>query len=235
MTFELREKLIFETLGKLKNLEFVLIGGHALNAYVPPRFSIDCDIMLRQKKAAAQIEGVLKDGDFRKVSEGKTTPPGGEFIVYTRRVDETRANFDLLLGAITDRLSGASFEAKWIFERSKVRRVWARAAPISVEVRTADPEVLSIMKLLTARKQDIRDVFMLAQLDLDWEYIRAYILEMPQKVAEGGIKRCRALVGSREFRDGLHGAFGKIEESAFERCRRRLTKFLEGLGPSVHS
>ena len=229
MTFELRERLIFETLGKLKNLEFVLIGGHALNAYVPPRFSIDCDLMLERKKAADQIGGVLGGEGFRKISGGKTTPPGGEFIVYTRRVDGARVNFDLLLGAVTDRLSGAFFEAKWIFERSKIRRVWARASPISVDVRTADPEVLFIMKLLTARKQDIRDAFMLAQLDLDWGYMKAYISGMPRMVTEGGIRRCRALVSSGEFRDGLHSAFGKIEEGVFERCRRRLMKFTEDL------
>lgn len=231
--FEERERLIFVVLDKLKHFELVLIGGHALNAYVPPRFSVDCDLVLKRKKAAAQIEGVLKGEDFKMVSEGKTTPPGGEFIVYTRKVGGTRANFDLLLGAITDRLSGASFEAKWIFERSKVRRIWARAAPISVDVRTADPEVLFIMKLLTARKQDIRDAFMLAQLDLDWEYIKAYMLELPQKVAEGGIRRCRALVGSGKFRDGLHGVFGKVEEGVFERCRRRLTKFIDEIVPSL--
>lgn len=228
-----REKLIFAVLEKLSHLQLVLIGGHALNAYVPPRFSVDCDLVLKRKKVAAQIEGVLKGEDFKKVSEGKTTPPGGEFIVYTRRVDGTRANFDLLLGALTDRLSGASFDARWIFERSKVRRVWARASPISVEVRTADPEVLFIMKLLTARKQDIRDAFMLAQLDLNWKYVGTYMSEVPKRVVRAGVKRCRDLVGSKEFRDGLHGVFGKIEESIFERCRRRLTKFLGELDPFV--
>lgn len=235
MMFELREKLIFETLDKLKNLEFVLIGGHALNAYVPPRFSVDCDLVLRRKKVVAEIEGVLKGEGFKKASEGKTTPRGGEFVVYTRWLDGTRANFDLLLGAITDRLSGASFEAKWIFERSKVRRVWARASPISVEVRTADPEALFIMKLLTARKQDIRDAFMLAQIDLDWEYVKGYFSEVPPKVVGYGIKRCHVLVGSKEFRDGLHGVFGKVEVSVFERCRRRLAKFIDELGLSVRS
>lgn len=233
MTFEQREKLVFETLGKLKNLEFVLIGGHALNAYVPPRFSVDCDLVLKRREAAVQIEGVLKGEDFRKLSEGKTIPPGGEFVVYTREISGGRANFDLLLGAVTDRQSGASFEAEWIFERSKVRRILGREASVSIDVRTADPEVLFIMKLLTARKQDIRDAFMLAQLDLDWEYIKAYISDVPHKVAEGGIRRCRALVDSGKFRDGLHGVFGKVEGGVFERCRRRLTKLTDELAPST--
>jgi len=185
--------------------------------------------VLKRENVAAQVEGVLKGEDFRKAREGKTTPPGGEFIVYTRRVNGTRANFDLLLGAITDRLSGAFFEAKWIFELSKVRRVWARGAPISVDIRTANPECLFIMKFLTARKQDIRDVFMLAQLDLDWEYIGSYFLELPREVVVGEAKRCRELVEAKGFRDGLHGVFGKVEEGTFERSKRRLMRFTENL------
>lgn len=233
--FEQREEIIFGMLEKLRGLELVLIGGHALNAYIPPRFSVDCDLVLKQKRVVAQVEGILREEDFRKVSEGKTTPPGGEFIVYTRRIDGTRANFDLLLGSITDRISGVSFGAKWIFERSNVRRIWARTSQISVEVRTADPEVLFIMKLLTARKQDIRDAFMLAQLDLDWKYIKAYLSEVPPEVVKSGVKRCLDLVGSGGFRDGLHGVFGKVEEAIFERCRRRLVKFIKGLDPSAQS
>ena len=102
-----------------------------------------------------------------------------------------------------------------------------------VEVRTADPEVLFIMKLLSTRKQDIRDAFMLAQLDLDWEYTRAYLSEVLPEVVEGGVRKCRALVSSGEFRDGLHGVFGKVEGGVFERCKRRLMKFIDELGSSV--
>ena len=227
--FEERERLIFEVLDGLKQLEFVLIGGHALNAYVPPRFSVDCDLVLRKRKVLAQIERVLGDQGFKKVSEGKTAPAGGEFTVYTRRIGNTRANFDLLLGATIDRLSGASFDARWIFDRSRIRTIWARASPLSVRIRTADPEVLFIMKLLTARKQDIRDAFMLAQLDLDWEYIRKHLSSMPRKVVGEGANKCHVLIGSNEFRDGLHGVFGKVEKGVFERSKRRLEDFIEEL------
>lgn len=216
-------------LDKLRRLELVLVGGHALNAYVPPRFSVDCDLVLRGEKTVLQIGKILKEREFKKVREGKTTPPGGKFVVYTRRVYGMRANFDLLLEAITDRLSGASFEAKWIFERSKVRRVWARASPISFDIRTVDPEPLFIMKFLTARKQDIRDAFMLAQLDLNWGYIKSYLLGLPREVVVGGTKRCRDLVDSNEFKDALRGVFGKVEEGAFERSKRRLMGFIENL------
>ena len=47
--FQLREKEIFETLKKLKNQKFVLIGGYSVNAYAMPRFSVDCDIVIKDE------------------------------------------------------------------------------------------------------------------------------------------------------------------------------------------
>jgi len=44
---QIREKEIFETLKKIKKSEFVVIGGYAVNAYTLPRFSVDCDIVIK--------------------------------------------------------------------------------------------------------------------------------------------------------------------------------------------
>lgn len=41
-----REGVVLETLEKLPKDNIVLIGGYAVNAYVPPRFSIDCDFVV---------------------------------------------------------------------------------------------------------------------------------------------------------------------------------------------
>ena len=55
--FQLREKEIFETLRKLKDRNFVLIGGYAVNAYTLPRFSVDCDIVIYKD----DLESIAKD------------------------------------------------------------------------------------------------------------------------------------------------------------------------------
>ena len=44
---QLREKEIFEMLKKIKKRKFVVIGGYAVNAYTLPRFSVDCDIVIK--------------------------------------------------------------------------------------------------------------------------------------------------------------------------------------------
>ena len=47
MDLQVREQEIFETLRKLRNCNFVIIGGYAVNAYTLPRFSVDCDLVVK--------------------------------------------------------------------------------------------------------------------------------------------------------------------------------------------
>ena len=53
---QLREKEIFETLKNIKKNKFVIIGGYAVNAYTLPRFSVDCDILIKDHKELLKIE-----------------------------------------------------------------------------------------------------------------------------------------------------------------------------------
>jgi hypothetical protein len=61
--FSLREKEIFETLKKIKDCEFVLIGGYAVTSYTLPRFSVDCDIVL---KNTDELEEISKRYNFNE-------------------------------------------------------------------------------------------------------------------------------------------------------------------------
>ena len=56
---QLREKEIFETLKKMSKFKFVIIGGYAVSAYTLPRFSVDCDIVVKDKEELKEIEEVL--------------------------------------------------------------------------------------------------------------------------------------------------------------------------------
>ena len=57
----LREKEIFETLRRMEKFKFVIIGGYAVNAYTLPRFSVDCDIVVKDKEELRDIEEALVD------------------------------------------------------------------------------------------------------------------------------------------------------------------------------
>nr|MBI4157208.1 hypothetical protein [Candidatus Woesearchaeota archaeon] len=59
-----REKEIFETLKKIARFKFVIIGGYAVNAYTLPRFSVDCDIVFKDKDELKEIEEVLVNFNY---------------------------------------------------------------------------------------------------------------------------------------------------------------------------
>ena len=56
MSLQKREKQILEILQKLPKNEFSLIGGYAVNAYTLPRFSIDCDLVLKIIKQGKKFQ-----------------------------------------------------------------------------------------------------------------------------------------------------------------------------------
>ena len=54
----LREEEIFKTIKELKECDFVIIGGYAVNTYTLPRFSVDCDIVIKNEIALEKIEKI---------------------------------------------------------------------------------------------------------------------------------------------------------------------------------
>jgi hypothetical protein len=223
-----RESIIIKTLRKLPRENVVLIGGYAVNAYVPPRFSIDCDLVV--VGSTSTLESLLREDGFIKVSEGDVSYGG-----YTRyEMEKVKVSFDLLKGSVVDRDTRVVFEAELFKKYSAERTTVGRSEPTRLRMRIADPELLFAMKFVSARKQDVRDMFMLAGAVLNWDLVSELLS------AKCGrdliVKRSRSIirdVQSTNFRDSLHGPFGKIPSERFELCRRRLVEYLDDLNTSM--
>ena len=86
------------------------------------------------------------------------------------------------------------------------------------------------MKFVSARRQDIRDIFMLAGEDLKWGLIVNIISE---KCSSDMIKKridlVKRSIESKGYRDSIHGPFGKMPDERFNLCRNRLLDFLSRL------
>jgi hypothetical protein len=219
-----RESIILKTLQRLPKKDIVLIGGYAVNAYVPPRFSIDCDIVVLSGQS--KIESLLKADGFMKVSEGEVTYGG--YVRY--EMEGIKVSFDLLENSVVDRDTKIVFEAHLFRKHSAERTTVGRSVPTRIRMRIVDPELLFTMKFVTARKQDIRDMFMLAGGNMGPKLIIDLVSAKcgPSLIA----KRSRSIkrdVQSMTFRDSLHGPFGRIPDERFELCKRRLVELLETL------
>jgi len=220
---ESREALILQVLRALPG-DFILIGGYAVNAYVPPRFSIDCDLVVF--KGVAGMKRILVKNGFEETEKGDV--PYGEYIRFMHKGE--KVSFDLLVNSVLDRDSGVVFEGSLFEKYSRERVTVGRANPIRISIRIADPELLFAMKFVSARRQDIRDIFMLSGTELNWNLIKEIIKKKCcEELIKERIRLIKTKVISKNYRDSLQGAFGKIPDKTFDNCSSNLAKFLEGL------
>jgi len=220
---ESREALILQVLRKLSG-DFILIGGYAVNAYVPPRFSIDCDLVVFE--GVEGMKEILGKNGFEETEKGDV--PYGEYIRFMHKKE--KVSFDLLVNSVLDRDSGVVFEGSLFKKYSRERVTVGRANPIRIKMRIADPELLFVMKFVSARRQDIRDIFMLSGTELNWNLIKEIIKKKcNEELMKERVRLIKAKVTSKDYRDSLHGAFGKIPDKTFDNCSLNLVKFLDGL------
>jgi hypothetical protein len=141
---------VFEQAG----LGYALIGGHAVNLWLEPRFTADIDVTVAADPTAlARARAGLEAYGYRvNIEHGAELPSGPDFIRFVRDADDppieiqaakTRLQHDLIARASRD--SG---------------------------VATATPEDLILLKLIAHWPKDLADLAGLLALDgLDWGYI----------------------------------------------------------------
>ena len=223
-----RESIIIKTLQRLPREDVVLIGGYAVNAYVPPRFSIDCDLVVLG--SSSKLESLLREDGFRKVAEGDVSYGG--YVRY--EMEKIKVSFDLLKSSVVDRDTKIVFEDELFKKYSTERTTVGRSVPTRITMRIADPELLFAMKFVSARKQDVRDIFMLAGGNMNWNLVSEILsAKCGRELMEKRICAIRRDVQSTLFRDSLHGPFGRMPNERFELCKRRLVRYLDDTDTSM--
>ena len=213
-----REREIFATLEKLKHREFVLIGGYAVNVYTLPRFSVDCDIVVKNLEEAQKIGAILNSFEYAESKE-KPVFSHAEFARYVKALENGfRVSVDIMISSVTDRKMPAQFTAEWIFGHAKKQSLKGKTITAAINLMIIERDALIVMKCVSCRNTDIRDVFMLLPQAKDAAWIR-----------EETAKRCnfqecfariKERVFSKKFRDELQGVYGYIDEKLFEKHQK---------------
>jgi hypothetical protein len=222
--FEIREKEIFGTLKMIKNHDFVVVGGYAVNAYTLPRFSTDCDIVVKDESESKKIGSELLKAGYAEEPESKAeTPYHGEFKRYTKEIaKDLKVSMDILILEVLDRQTKATFSAPWIFENSEERLLQGKTISEELRLRIINIDALFVMKAICCRATDIRDVFMLAPHLKDKGWIKKEI-QMRYDL-NNRIDKIAAEINSKNFRDGLQGVFGKVDDIQFEKQKEQILK-----------
>ena len=217
--FQLREKEIFETLKNINKINFIVIGGYAVNAYTLPRFSIDCDIVIKERKELEQIEHSLLGLGYYKANNSDTLPYNGSFERYEKELGNNfKVSMDVLIGKVFDRQTKAIFSAEWVFDNSALRNLQGKTISEQLKLRIINADALFAMKLISCRQTDIRDVFLLINSIKDKKWVKKEVSERYN--LKERLSKVLAKISSKQFKDELQGVFGMVDDKAFERNKK---------------
>lgn len=218
---QIRENEVFESLKKMKGLKFVVIGGYAVNAYTLPRFSVDCDMVVEDKTESGKIGRILMGLGYSK----KESPAGYVSFERFEKVLEGsfRVSFDILINEVMDRQTGVSFSADWIFKNSSIKELRGKTIMEKLDARIISIDALFIMKMVSCRSTDIRDLFMLAPNLKDRDFITQEVSSRYD--FNDRFRRVKDKVTSKKFKDGLQGIYGLLNTEIFEKCMNSILEF----------
>jgi len=169
MEFVKRENEIFLTLNRFveEELDFVVVGGYAVSGLGKHRFSVDCDVVISKNEMGKTEELLQRIGFERNVEKtGFDETYAGEFLSYKKKVGELPVTFDLLVGSLVCRTTGAA----WSFDYIKKFSVQVAIAGIETvaNCRIPEKELMIAFKIHSARRTDVRDIIMMIEnADLD--------------------------------------------------------------------
>ncbi len=222
--FPLREEEIFRTLKELKNCDFVVTGGYAVNAYTLPRFSADCDIVIKDRNELRKIEKVLQKIGYTKKHSPTEVLYSGNFSRHEKELDHHFAvSMDLLVGSVLDRMTGSVFTAEWVFKHSQMRVLKGKTILEELKLKIINLDALLVMKIISCRSTDIRDVFMMLPYAKDEEWIKTEV--NPRYNLKDRITKIQEKVSSKQFQDGLSGVYGYFDPKIFAKHKKAVMTF----------
>src|SRR3989344_353995 len=219
---QLREKDIFETLKDLKNIDFVVIGGYAVNPYTLQRFSVDCDLVLKDENELKKLFIELEKNGYIKIDTPKAELPyHGDFMRYEKNImKDIRAGFDILFKEVFGRRDKISFHADWIFKNSSLMLLKGKTIIDKLKLRVINIDALIVMKFISCRGTDIRDVFILITKAKDLKWIKDEIIKRTNFDEKFEIIKNKII--SNDFRNSLQGVYGKIDDKTLEAYKKIL-------------
>ena len=187
--------------GLPKNFGGILIGGYAVSAYGPPRFSVDVDLVFPEGVLDSAKSWVEESG---LVAEETMASRSRDRRLTKFRISGQLLSADLYFGGLRSRESAAEIDYEWIAERARTIYLDLTSGRTSTQLSVARPEALWTLKLLAGRAQDITDLFVISESPIDQSEVRSKLQSLHGPKVRQVMRRVVQLVDSdAEYRDAV--------------------------------
>lgn len=179
----------------------VLIGGYAVAAYGPPRFSVDVDLIF----PVAALEYTRKWLRMEGVDSKETWRPAGARPPWVKLlIERDLLSGDLYFGGLRARDTGALIDYEWLALRPTATRLALTTGISGAEFPVARAEAIWVLKLLAGRPQDVTDLFAIFQWPVNLTEVGEKLKQLRDKRVEVGLKRLsNRLLSDKEYQDAL--------------------------------
>ena len=179
----------------------ILVGGYAVAAYGPPRFSEDVDLAL-PAKSLERTESWLKDTGVKSRKTLEVRQAAG--TVSKLLISKGLVAGDLYFGGLRARESGAVIDYDWIAKRPTSQRLRLTTGTTNLPFPIARLEALWVLKLLAGRPQDVTDLFVMSEWPVDSSEVRSKLEGLENAQVRASLRKVEArLASDQEYHDSL--------------------------------
>lgn len=199
---DLREKQSAGFLERIPvELGGVLIGGYAVSAYGPARYSVDVDLVFPRDGESSVLEWLQREG----IPAERTFEHGTGAAALTKlRIAQPVLSGDLYFGGLLARGTDSRVDYAWIAQRPRRIMLNLRSMRLSRPIPVARPEAIWVLKLLAGRSQDITDLFAMASAPVNLDEIREQLASYGSSIERTFLADVRSAVDrGDQFLDAL--------------------------------
>jgi Nucleotidyl transferase AbiEii toxin, Type IV TA system len=191
-----RERTVLSLLDRWPwELGGVVIGGYAVIAYGPPRYSNDVDIVI-PSAAAPSVRNWLRTEGL-KITK-RSVPNLQNFEGQVERYRSSPITLDLLANAVRDRDAGVDVPESWISMRARKMKLVTLSGRTAIDVPVARPEALWALKLQAGRPRDISDLFAIAETPFDVGEVENLFRDLLSSTLVNKLHSVRSRLGLRK-------------------------------------